>query len=99
MYSLTNITNIMKTNIVGKSNAILTNTDGEIVAIISCGVNETLDKKLKQAIKECYVGESVKLIDSDKILTNQSEVLFSAELVEDGEETIRDFALNIVVTY
>lgn len=101
----------MKTNLFGKSNAVLVEEGtGNILGIITCGKNEDISKKLIEAISDHFViekGTDIKLYDRItlngrkpiKELTNQAMVRFSAEWIEDDEERIRDFEIEIVATY
>lgn len=102
----------MKTNLFGKSNAVLIEEDTDnILGIISCGKNEDITKKLIQAISDHFVvpkGTDIKLYDRNsllsnyqptKVLTNQETVSFSATWVEDEQELIRDFEITICATY
>ena len=89
----------MKTNLFGKSNAVLLSDEGEFIAIISCGAKVDITEKLKLAIKEHYVVESVSLECTEE-LTNQKPVKFTADIVtEDGDEEVRDFEIFITATY
>ena len=89
------------TNLAGNSNAVLTDVDGgEVIAIIKCGKKEVLNNKLIKAIGEHFVATNVKIDDADcRELTNQNNIQFSVEQLEDGIESIRDFKLKIIPTY
>ena len=89
----------MKTNLFGKSNAVLLSEDGEFIAIISCGTKVDITKKLELAVKEHYVVKTVS-IKCDEELTNQKAVKFTADIItEDEDEEIRDFEIFITATY
>ena len=89
----------MKTNLFGKSNAVLLSDDGEFIAVIGCGAKSDITAKLELAIKEHFVTESVS-IKSTEILDNQKPIKFSADIVtEDGDEEIRDFEIFITASY
>lgn len=94
----------MKTNLSAKSNAVLTceeTKEGKIIAIISCGKQEDITKKVEKAIKEHYVAKIVTLIESEKeVLTNQTYTYFSAFITEIGMlPIVKEFCLEIVATY
>lgn len=89
------------TNLFGTSNAILTDIeDNNPIAIIKCGKKETLNDKLIKAIGEHFVATDVE-IDSAicRELTNQNNIQFSVNQMEDGLESVRDFNLKIIPTY
>ena len=89
----------MKTKLFATSNAVLTTAnEGEIIAVIVCEAESDVTNILEQAIKEHFVAETV-IIHSDDVLTNQECLKFSADLVEEGEHTVRDFVIQIVATY
>ena len=89
----------MKTNLFGKSNAVLLSDEGEFIAIISCGAKVDITDKVKRAIKEHYVVESVSFNVTEE-LTNQKSVKFTADIVtEDGDDEVRDFEIFITATY
>lgn len=89
----------MKTNLFGKSNAVLLSDEGEFIAIISCGAKVDITDKVKRAIKEHYVVESVTFKVTEE-LTNQKSVKFTADIVtEDGDDEVRDFEIFITATY
>jgi diacylglycerol kinase family enzyme len=88
----------MKTNLIGKSNAVLI-SDGEFIAIIGCGAKADITKKLELAIKEHFVASKVTVEPSDE-LDNQKPVSFTAEIItEDEEVEYRDFEIFITATY
>jgi hypothetical protein len=89
----------MKAKLHGKSNAILTDDEGNFIAIIGCGKDSDITKKIELAIKEHYVVKSVK-VDSPHILENHNVINFSADIItEDEEDEIRDFSIEVVATY
>lgn len=89
----------MKTNLFGKSNAVLLSDEGEFIAVITCGAKSNIADKVKQAIKDHFVVESVNFEVSEE-LTNQKPIKFSADIVtEDGEDEIRDFEIFITASY
>lgn len=88
----------MKTNLYAKSNAVLRTSEGEIIAIIECGKGKNISNKLEQSIREHFDAESVTINSSD-ILSNYEPVKFCSEIVIDGEQTIRDFEIQVVATY
>ena len=87
----------MKANLFGKSNAVLMN-EGEVVAIIKCKANDQIRAKLQIAIQKHYTADSV-YVPSNEVLTNQAPLLFSANLVIEGEDEVRDFTIEITATY
>lgn len=90
----------MKTTLFGKSNAVLTELKGGVIAIIECDNGEDITLKIKQAIKDHFVVDTEIVLDShDARLTNQEPVRFSADFEDDGEPSIRDFEIEIVATY
>lgn len=90
----------IKTALFGKSNAILTNDENEVLAIISCGKNKDITKKVCLAIKEEYISEKVVIAEANGIFDNQSPFSFTVNLTdEDGDLDIRDFTLKICATY
>lgn len=88
-------------NVVGKSNAVLTNMDDNIIAIITCKKNENITKKVCLAIKEDSVSDTVRLndVDDSGVLTNQTPLFFSAGINEEFGEMIVNFKLEIHTTY
>lgn len=91
----------MKTNLLGKSNAVLTTDEGEFVAIIGCGKNTDISKKLKQAIKDhfCLQEDTNIQLNVKDVLTCEKSLKFSVEYTEDEEDNLRDFEIEIVATY
>lgn len=91
----------MRTNLVGTSNAVLLDNEGNVMSVIRClaGQNEDITVKIENAIKEHYCSETVCLIDARDVLTNQSELSFKAYSFEDGDIISRDFSILIVATY
>ena len=88
------------TNLSGSSNAVLTDIDGEIIAIIKCRKKEVLNNKLIKAIGQHFVATDVEIDDADcRELTNQNNIHFSVNQLEDGLESIRDFKLKVIPTY
>ncbi len=90
----------IKTQLAGKSNALLTSEEREVLGIITCGKKEDITKKIVKAIKEHYTADwaSIKKTNT-KILNNVTFMRFSADLIEDGQETVRDFTIEVVATY
>lgn len=91
----------MKTNLIGKTNAVLITDEGEFIAVIGCvGYGKgDITKKLELAIKEHFVVESVS-VKCDDVLENQKPIKFSADIItEDGDEEIRDFEIFVTATY
>lgn len=91
----------MKTNLVGNSNAVLVDNEGNVMSVIRClaGQNKDITVKIENAIKEHYCSETVSLIDDTDVLTNQSELSFKVNSFEDGDIIPRDFSILIVATY
>ena len=88
----------MRTNLIGKSNAVLI-SDGEFIAVIGCGANADITKKLELAIKEHFIADKVTVEPSD-VLDNQKPVSFTAEIItEDEDVEYRDFEIFITATY
>lgn len=89
----------MKTELFGKSNAVLVTDEGEFVAVIGCKPKEVIDHKLEQAIKDHYVAEDVR-INCLETLNNQKTITFGAEIFdEDGDKDFRQFRISIVASY
>lgn len=90
----------MKTNLLAKSNALLTEEDSDAVAIaiISCGKKEDITKKIEKAIRDHYVATKVE-IDTTEDLTNQARIFFVANFLDKGEECVRDFCIEVLATY
>jgi transcription antitermination factor NusA-like protein len=93
----------MKTELFGKSNAVLFTDEGEFVAVIGCegGKNKDISNKLNRAIKDhfCLEDDTDITFDVKEALTNQKSVKFSVSYLEDEEETLRDFEIQIVAHY
>ena len=90
----------IETALFGKSNAVLTNDENKVLAIISCGKNEDITKKVCLAIKEDYIAEKVVIVEANGIFDNQRPFDFSTDITnEDGEVDVRDFTLTICATY
>ena len=93
----------MKTNLAGKSNAVLTESDYGVIAIIACkgGKDKDISKQVKQAISEhlsLEKGTEITFSDTE-VITNQGVLNFEASFIEDGDDTTRDFTLEVTVTY
>jgi hypothetical protein len=91
----------IKTQLFGKSNAVLTNNENKVIAIISCGKNEDITEKVKLAIKEDYIAERVDIIEQpNQNLINAMPYEFSAVIIdEDCDTNSHDFTLTICATY
>jgi hypothetical protein len=91
----------IKAKLFGKSNAILSDENGNPIAIISCGKTEDITEKVSRAIKEEYIAEKVDITEQpNDCLINEIPLLFSAEIITaDGDLDIRDFMLTICATY
>ena len=91
----------IKTQLFGKSNAVLTNDENKVIAIISCGKSEDITKKVKLAIKEDYIAERVNIIERpNQTLINAMPYEFSAIITdEDNDTNSHDFTLTICATY
>jgi hypothetical protein len=98
----------IKTQLFAKSNAVLTNDENKVIAIISCGKSEDITKKVKLAIKEDYIAEKVEIIARRETLVsinpsapvNENPYEFSTIITdEDGDINTHDFTLTICATY
>ena len=90
----------IKTQLFGKSNAVLTNDENKVIAIISCGKSEDITEKVKLAIKEDYIAEKVEIIARREVLVNANPYEFSTSITdEDGDINTHDFTLTICATY
>lgn len=90
----------IKTQLFGKSNAVLTNDENKVIAIISCGKSEDITKKVELAIKEDYIAEKVEIIVRREVLVNANPYEFSAMITdEEGDINECDFTLTICATY
>lgn len=90
----------IKTQLFGKSNAVLTNDENKVIAIISCGKNEDITEKVKLAIKEDYIAEKVEIIARREVLVNANPYEFSTIITdEDDDINTHDFTLTICATY
>ena len=88
----------MRTNLIGKSNAVLM-SDGEFIAIIGCGAKTDITKKLALAIKEHFVVKKV-MVERSAEIDKKKAVNFTAEIIdEDGDVEYRDFEIFITATY
>jgi hypothetical protein len=91
----------IKTDLFAKSNAVLTNDEGKVIAIISCDVNEDISRKVALAIKEDYISEKVVIEESENTFTSEKPFDFSAVVFDSDMEDfdLREFTLTICATY
>lgn len=89
----------IQTNLFGKANAVLTK-NGKIIAIIKCNKKEDITSKIQKAIEHWFTASDIKItMLSDGILTNQNQVYFTTEQIEDDEVYCRDFKIQVFATY
>lgn len=90
----------IKTNLTGKSNAVLTDYDDcTVIAIISCGKSENITKKIQKAIDDFFDATDFEMEYGEVILDNENPVMIYSTHIESNLETCRDFKLQIIPTY
>ena len=90
----------IETALLAKSNAVLTNDENKVIAIIECENTDSVTEKVCLAIKEDYIAKEVNIVEANGIFDNQRPFSFTAELIdEDDEVLIYDFELTICATY